>query len=188
MLKDYENNNPQALELTSGEIIHWQGKPKKNGFIFTKSVAFLPIAIVWLCLDLEIIISSIIEGEFLLFIIPFFTLHLMPVWIWLGNLISARSRWKNTTYYITNKRIVFQGGFFAVNETSLFFKEINNVNHQIGLFNKVFHSGNISFDSFGDKTNVFEHLENAKEVYNLVQPMIYNLQRDTEFPNDLRPQ
>ncbi len=187
MFKDYENNDSQTINLTPGEIIHWQGKPKKSGYIFAKSVTLLPIALIWLILDSNIIISSISEGDFLYFILPFFALHLMPVWLWLGNMITAKRRWKNTAYYVTNKRIIIQGGFFAVNETSLFFKEIHNINLQIGFFNKLFKSGNILFDSFDKSAKFFEHLENAKEVYNFIQPMIYDKQRDIEFPNSLRP-
>ncbi len=187
MTRDYENNNIQTINLNAGEILLWQGKPKKSAFIFTKSVTLLPIAIVWLLFDSEIIISSISEGEFLYFILPFFALHLMPVWIWLANLISAKRRWKNTTYYITNHRIIIQGGFFAVNESSVFYKEIRNVDLRIGFFNKLFHSGNICFDTTAESGSTFEHLENANDVYNRIQPIVYDMQRDTEYPNSLRP-
>jgi len=187
MPRDYENNNIQSINLSAGETLLWQGKPKKNAFIFSKSVTLLPIAIIWLMLDSGIIISSIAEGEFLFFILPFFALHLMPVWLWLANVISAKRRFKNTTYYVTNKRIIFQGGFFAVNETSLFFKEIHNINLQIGLFNKLFKSGNIAFDVTNNTNNVFEHLENANEVYNFIQPLIFDIQSDIEYPNAFRP-
>ena len=77
----YDSLTPQKLVLGEGEEVLWEGKSKKGAFIATKSLTMFPIAIIWLMLDLSFIVPSIMEGEMLFFIIPFFTLHLMPVWI-----------------------------------------------------------------------------------------------------------
>ena len=112
--------------LAAGEAILWRGKPKRGAFIATKSLTLLPIAVIWLILDLSIIGGVFQSGDMLFFMIPFFALHLMPVWIWLGSTLTAGKRWNNTNYYVTNRRIIIQGGFFAVNETSLFYKDLRN--------------------------------------------------------------
>ena len=154
----------------------------------------LPIAVVWLCLDLNLLIPALAEGEMMLFLIPFFALHLMPVWIWLGSMISAGRRWKNTAYYVTNRRVILQGGFFAVNETSLFYKDLRNVRVWIGLLDKLFRTGDIVLDGGGslsrrDQTNLsaMEDLEQPHEVYNRIQKIILDMQTDMEYPNALRP-
>lgn len=193
MTDDLDPRRPYPV-LAAGEAILWRGKPKRGAFIATKSLTMLPIAVVWLCLDLNILIPALAEGEMMLFLIPFFALHLMPVWIWLGSMISAGRRWKNTAYYVTNRRVILQGGFFAVNETSLFYKDLRNVRVRIGLLDKLFRTGDIVLDGGGslnrrDQTNLsaMEDLEQPHEVYNRIQKIILDMQTDMEYPNALRP-
>lgn len=193
MTDDRDPRRPYPV-LAAGEAILWRGKPKRGAFIATKSLTMLPIAVVWLCLDLNILIPALTEGERMLFLIPFFALHLMPVWIWLGSMISAGRRWKNTAYYVTNRRVILQGGFFAVNETSLFYKDLRNVRVRIGLLDKLFRTGDIVLDGGGslnrrDQTNLsaMEDLEQPHEVYSRIQKIILDMQTDMEYPNALRP-
>ncbi|MDD6199696.1 MAG: PH domain-containing protein [Firmicutes bacterium] len=193
MTDDLDPRRPYPV-LAAGEAILWRGKPKRGAFIATKSLTMLPIAVVWLCLDLNILIPALTEGEMMLFLIPFFALHLMPVWIWLGSMISAGRRWKNTAYYVTNRRVILQGGFFAVNETSLFYKDLRNVRVRIGLLDKLFRTGDIVLDGGGslnrrDQTNLsaMEDLEQPHEVYSRIQKIILDMQTDMEYPNALRP-
>ena len=103
------------IVLAAGETILWRGKPKRGAFIATKSLTMLPIAIIWLIFDSSFLVAAF-SGDGPWFMIPFMLLHLMPVWIWLGNVITAGRRWKNTNYYVTNRRLVIQSGFLAVNE------------------------------------------------------------------------
>ena len=127
-------------------------------------------------------------------LLPFFALHLMPVWIWLGNVITARRRWKNTNYYVTNRRIIIQGGFLAVEEKSLFYRDIHNVQVKIGLLDKLFGTGDVLLDmgAVSRKGRVLytalEDLESPNEVYHRVQKIILDMQTDMEFPNAYRPE
>ena len=180
--------------LTAGESILWRGKPKRGAFIATKSLSMLPIAVIWLILDLNFLGKAFSGGQMLGFLIPFFALHLMPVWMWLANVITAGRRWNNTSYYVTNRRIIIQGGFFAVNETSLFYKDLRNARLRIGLLDKLFHTGDIVFDddiAVNNKQNrghAFEDLEDAEAVYRRVQKVILDIQTDMEYPNAFRPE
>ena len=192
-MDDFERYTSYPV-LTAGEAILWRGKPKRGAFIATKSLSLLPIAVIWLILDLQFIGTAFSSSGMLGFMIPFFALHLMPVWIWLANVVTACRRWKNTHYYVTNRRIILQGGFFAVNETSLFYKDLRNARLRIGLLDKMFHTGDIVFDdgiTVNNKQNrghVFEDLENAEEVYRRVQKVILDMQTDMEYPNAFRPE
>ena len=191
-MEDFETDSSYPM-LSAGESVLWRGKPKKGAFIATKSLSMMPIAILWLIIDLSFMNAAFTGGQMLGFMIPFFLLHLMPVWIWLGNVFTAGRRWKNTGYYVTNRRIIIQGGFLAVNETSLFYKDLQNAQLRIGLLDKVFHTGDIIFDNgiiVNNKQNrrfVFEDLEDAQEVYRRVQKIILDMQTDMEFPNAYRP-
>lgn len=189
---EYGQNTPM---LAAGEAVLWRGKPKKSAFIASKSLTLLPIAIVWICFD-STFIAAALQGDGPWFLIPFMLLHLMPVWIWLGSTVTAGRRWKNTRYYVTNRRIIIQGGFLAVNETSLFYKDLRNAQVRIGLFGKLFGAGDIVFDSgmvmYNRKNQqhgpMLEALEDPHGVYNRIQKIILDMQTDMEFPNAYRPE
>jgi membrane protein YdbS with pleckstrin-like domain len=178
--------------LASGESIFWQGKPKKKPFILAQCLTMLPIAIVWICFDFAAISSILSGGGFRLFLLGFFALHLMPVWIWLGMTLSAPRRWRNTSYFLTNRRIIIRGGFLAVNEKSLFFKDIRSVQRKVGIFDKLCGTGTIVFNSemdTGKNTQApsFQYLENSSQIYERVQRTVLDIQTDMEFPNAYRP-
>ena len=191
---EYRNNMANRPVLSSGEHILWSGKPKKNSFVAAHSLTMMPIAIIWLCLDMTFILKMIRADGLELFTLGFFALHLMPVWIWLGSMITAPKRWRNTNYYVTNRRIIIQGGFLAVNEKSLFFKDIRSVQSKVGIFDKFFGTGTIVFNSEMMTNNnkatppSFQHLENAACVYERVQRTVLDIQTDMEYPNALRPE
>ena len=179
--------------LAAGETVLWRGKPKKSDFIASKSLTLMPIAIVWLCFDSVLISSAFSDGPW--FLIPFMLLHLTPVWLWLGSMLTAGRRWKNTNYYVTNRRIIIQGGFLAVNETTLFYKDLRNARVRIDLLDKFFHTGDVVFDNgiyYGDSRNrdrlpYLEDLEEPYQVYERIQKIILDIQTDIEYPNAFRP-
>lgn len=194
-MEDYEYSGKNPV-LAPGEAILWRGKPQKKGFIATKALTLAPFAIIWLIIDSSLILNAF-RGDSPWVLIPFMLLHLMPVWIWLGSVITAGRRWKNTAYYVTNRRIIIQGGFFAVNENSLFFKDIRNTHVRIGLLDKVFGTGDIVFDNGmiyhtrnGNRNAqlpAMEDLENPYDVYNRIQRIVLDIQTDMEYPNAFRP-
>ena len=188
----YQNRNPV---LASGETILWKGKPKRSAFLLSKVLTMMPIALVWLCFDGFFIGNMLHAGGGMWFMIPFFALHLMPVWIWLGSALTAARRWSNTDYYVTNRRIIIRGGALAVNETSLFYKDLRNAQVRIGLLDKLTHTGDIVFDDGMVPYNrnrrtvhMLEDLEDPHGVYNRIQRIILDIQTDMEFPNAYRPE
>lgn len=85
--------------LAEGEQELWSAKPKKSAFIINNILTMLPFALIWLLFDSIFIIAFVSSGspkEMILPIILFFVFHLMPVWIWLGNVLTANKKWKNT--------------------------------------------------------------------------------------------
>ena len=190
-MKDILENTNKIPSLNISEYILWQGQPKKKPFIAKRTFVMMPIAIVWLIFDSSAIAAAIAEGgSFLFILLPFMALHLIPVWIWLANIISARRIWKNTTYYITNHRIIIQNGFFAINETSIFYKDLKDVKLKIGIFNKFSHTGDVLLNATSGDSNSsdsFEFLKDAQDIYERLQKIIFNIQTDIEYPNALRP-
>lgn len=187
--KNFEKINVNDI-LVSDESIIWNGKPKKSAYIINKVITMLPIALIWLIFDSTFIISFISLGNFmemLWFIIPFFALHLMPVWIWLGNILTAKKNWENTEYYVTNKRIIIVSGFIGMNYQTIFYKDINNVHLRIGIIDKLLKVGDIYFDTSENKMQFFLDLENPYDLYTKLQKIVFDIQTDIEFPNNLRP-
>ena len=69
-MEDFESGYAHPV-LSAGETILWRGKPKRGAFIATKSLTMLPIAVIWLILDLNFIGAAFSGGEMLGFMIPF---------------------------------------------------------------------------------------------------------------------
>ena len=193
--------NEPTSPLVEGETLIWSDKPKKSAYIINQIIIMMPIALIWLALDSFFIIQffsiGFEEPEMLFFVIPFFALHLMPVWIWLGQVISASRRWKNTKYYVTDKRVIIQNGFFAENYQTIYYKEIKNVNLRIGLIDKMLNVGDVYFDlgqyyttknGTTSITSGFLDVENPREMYSKLQKIVVDIQTDIEYPNALRPE
>ena len=89
----------------------------------------LPLALIWLLFDSFFIVAFVSSGspkEMILPIILFFAFHLMPVWIWLGNVLTVNKRRKNTKYYVTDKRIIVQTGIIGASYDTIYYKDIKN--------------------------------------------------------------
>lgn len=182
--------------LIPGEQILWSAKPKKNAFILNKILTMMPIAIIWLLLDSVLIRQMFSGGGMQLFMVIFMLLHLMPVWIWLGNAITANRRWKNTMYYVTDRRILIQTGFIDRDLQTVYYKDIRNVDLRIGIIDKMLGVGDIYFDLGEYRTNrktrtmykAFLDVEAPQEVYTRVQKIVMDIQTDIEYPNAYRPE
>ena len=193
-LIDYEVEKESPL--VEGESLIWSAKPKKNAFIINKILGMMPIALIWLAIDLGIIIGATSAEDFpkemAFFFIPFFALHLMPVWIWLGNVLTASKKWKNTKYYVTDKRIIIQNGFIGESLQTVYYKDIKNVNMHVGIIDKLLGVADINFELGGTSntatTNAsFLDIENYMEIYPRLQKIVLDIQTDMEYPNAYRP-
>ncbi len=186
-LNEKVNINP----LVEGENVIIKTKPKKSAFILNRVFTMMPIALIWLTID-SFFIFNIMNVEtpkaMLLFFVPFFALHLMPVWIWLGGVITASRRWKNTTYYVTDKRIIIENGFIAGNFQTLYYKDISNINLKIGIIDKILGVGDIYFESNSSMSQAFFDVENVYDIYPTIQKTIMDIQTDIEYPNAYRPE
>ena len=185
--------------LVEGETLIWKAKPKKSAFIINKSITMAPFAILWLAFDSSFITMMFkfdTPTEMLWFIIPFFALHLMPVWIWLANILTASRKWKNTTYYVTDKRIIIENGFVAGNFQTIYYKDLTNVSLHLGVIDKMLGVGDIYLETAGGKyvqngrnwvAQAFLDIENPQEIEPKLPQIVMDIQTDIEYPNALRP-
>ena len=167
-------NHPSMMP---GEQLLWRGKPQRKAFVVSNWLKMLPVAVIWLAVDFQLIAEMIEEGS--LFLVAFTMVHLFPVWIWLFSGLTAVKRWKNTDYFLTTKRIVIRSGVWSVNENSIFLRNVTNVSIRRGLLNHPFGTGSVLFNEGytdynrnGKKAPAFEHLENPDTVYSRTQQAI----------------
>ena len=190
-VNNYTDDNKNIL--TDGEELLYNIKPKKSAFVFNKIATMMPFALLWLSFDSFFIITVLSTGgmgQMTWFLIPFFAFHLIPVWIWLGNIITANKRWKNTRYYVTDKRIVIVNGFIGEEYQSVYYKDITNVRLHIGVIDKMLNVGDIYFtlNNGMSSSACFLDIENVHEIYTKLQKIVLDIQTDIEYPNAYRPE
>lgn len=177
--------------ILEDENIIWEGKPKKSAFVINKCLIMFPLAMLWLAFDSAFIYGFTQTEDMpaisIIFMIGFFALHLMPVWIWLGNVLTANKRWKNTRYVVTNKRILIQSGFVGIDFKTLYYKDIHNVKLSVGVIDKSLHVGDIHFIC-DEGSDSFIDIEGVYELYPKLQKVVLDIQTDMEYPNNLRPE
>ena len=182
------------------EKIMWEGKPNKKCFIFESIFnPLMPFALLWAIIDFSIIgfgaFTAISEGEsnVLLFLIPFFTLHLMPVWIYLFGVLMTKKRYNNTYYIITDKTIYISEGVFVKKIQTKPFAEMSHIDLRRGIFDQIFDVGDVictsSHNSIGGAKTItnISSVSNYTEVYNIVKKLQQDIYSDIMYPNDKRP-
>lgn len=192
------------LIVNSNEKIIWEGKPNKKCFIFESIFnPLLPFAIIWAVVDFTIISKILfVESAFqktgaadnmIGFIIPFFLLHLMPVWIYLAGALLSWKRYKNTYYIVTDKAIYVSGGIINKTINTKPFAEMSHIDLHRGFFDQKFNVGDIICTSNNMMPNnisaaiSISSISNYAEVYSIVKKLQQDIYTDVMYPNDQRP-
>lgn len=136
--------------IEPGENVVYRGKPDKKCFIYESILnPFLPFAAIWGLIDFWIIYhaATATEGDalygLLIFFIPFFSIHLLPVWIYLGAALLSGVRHRNTAYIITDKALYVTKGTFSRTAIRKPFTDLTFVSIYRGLFDQFFGVGDI---------------------------------------------
>ena len=177
--------------IGSDEQILWSGKPKKRAFLINAFTKMLPIALIWLLFDgafIGLMIGTMdeIPASVKIFMAVFFLFHLMPVWIWLSNVLTANRQHENLEYAFTNKRIIIKSGIIGIDFKNIYYSEIDSVNLRVGLVDRIEKVGDIYIKSIGG-ANVLYDLENPYSLTEKLQKIVVDIKTDIQFPNNLRP-
>ncbi len=179
--------------VDQGEQILWQGKPKKSAYIANAVLRMMPFALVWLLFDGAFIGAMI--GTGVLFELPawaiaaicvFFAFHLIPVWFWIGSIITASKGYKNLDYAFTNKRIIVKSGIIGIDFKNIYYPEIESVNLKVGLIDKLLKVGDVYVKSKSSAQVLFD-LSDPYFITKKLQEIVIDIKTDIEFPNQLRP-
>lgn len=190
------------LELMVGEneTILWKGKPDKKCF-FLESVfnPMLPFALIWALIDFGFILGmGSSEGKAMgFFLVPFFLIHLMPVWLYLGGVFLTLKKYKNTEFIVTDKGIYVSGGTFSYTFEMKPFAELSHINIHRGIFDQWLgvgdvvslcnHMGYNARDAHSSHGLTICDIADYREVFSLVKQLQTDVYADTQYPNDLRP-
>lgn len=177
--------------IGSDEQILWSGKPKKRAFLINAFTKMLPIALIWLLFDgafIGLMIGTMdeIPAPVKIFMAVFFLFHLMPVWIWLSNVLTANKQHENLEYAFTNKRIIIKSGIIGIDFKNIYYSEIDSVNLRVGIVDRIEKVGDIYIKSIGG-ANVLYDLENPYTLTEKLQKIVVDIKTDIQFPNNLRP-
>ena len=186
--KYFVNSNPEKplkVEdlLDKNEKILWKGTPKRVSYILQNSSRLMPFALLWLLIDGGIIATILSTGDLGgmgMIIIPFFALHLMPVWIWIGSVIKAVHQSKRIKYYITNKRIIEVCGKVTYIKTELKIKDIKSSNIKKSTWDKLFKVADIYIS--GKKGSIILYdTPNGEFISNKLNALISEGDNASEF-------
>lgn len=180
--------------LTQGEQILWRGRPNRKAYILAQVFKMLPFVLIWLCFDgmfIGLMAAFGVFGEMpvilLVFIILFFALHLIPVWIWISNIITAGMRQKNMEYVFTDRRIIIKSGLIGIDIVNIYYADVESVNLRVGLIDRLLHVGDI-YVTAKNKAQVLWDVESPYPIVTKLQKITGDLKADTYFPNELRPE
>lgn len=180
----YDDEQQLKLALMPEEQLVWKGKPKKLAHIlncvFSK---MFPFAMVWLCFDAFFIAAMTASGEIgemLGFIVPFFAIHLMPVWIWLFGVVKSVAKSGYNTYAITDKRILIKSDNVLFN--SVYFEDIVNVAAKRSFADKISGVGDIYIEVANVGKEAILDIADYKEVYDIIQKKVYELRQSGHVP------
>lgn len=176
-----EDKKYQNIEdvLDADEKLLYKVKPNKKANILNSCLKMLPVAIFWIIFD-SIIISMFLkfnneENElpsyFIIFIILFFAIHLIPFWIWIFNIISANKKYKNLEYAFTDQRIIIKEGIVGIDFKSIYYNTISSCNIKIGLIDKLLKVGDIYINSF-EGSSILLDLKNPYRIYKEIERII----------------
>lgn len=185
------------LLIDEKENIMYEGKPNKKCFIFEAIFnPLLPFALIWLIFDGMFIGIASFSGDITklaFFLIPFFLLHLMPVWLYLGGIMFTVKRYKNTYYIVTDRAVYISGGVISKHIQNKPFAELSHVDLHRGFFDQKFGVGDIVLTSSqrttGDTTAslAINSISEYQEVYKMVKKLQTDIYTDVMYPNDKRP-
>ena len=153
--------------LVKDEKLLWQQTPKKSNFVMQITIKSLPIAFIWLLIDVSIIVTLVTtmeDSSFIWFIIPFFALHLAPVWIYIASVIKAYAKVKNLKYVITNKRVMIIDGKDMFISNSINLNDIKSCNVHQTFTSKLARVADITILSNSDNAIVFNNIKDAKFI------------------------
>ena len=179
--------------LTSGEEVLLTLKPARNIYLLESITKGLPITLIWAGFDIFFIYMMVSTGTLannpgmIAFIVVFFALHLLPVWIFLSNVVKKMIGYKNLTYAFTDRRIIIRSGVIGIDFKYIYYSAIDTVDVKVGILDRIFKVGDVVIKGPGQSC-VLDDIKTPYSYSTKIQEIVRDLKADMAFPNDLRPE
>lgn len=191
----YENEFRDILD--TNERIIWSDKPHLLVHLAT-GFPLLIIGIIWGIMDFFIMGNFMMfgGGGFFNFFSIFMLLHMMPLWLGIGNMIRLFFIYRNTYFTYTDKRVIIKSGFMGVDYKTKDFYNIENVEVNVGPLENVFGVGTIRIDEGYVRTGKHSRrvghrlygIQKPYEVFKALKQTVTDIKSDINYPNDYRPE
>ncbi|OGK20386.1 hypothetical protein A3C23_03910 [Candidatus Roizmanbacteria bacterium RIFCSPHIGHO2_02_FULL_37_13b] len=179
--------------LDDNEKIIWQDKPTFIPFV-ASGLPFLGFGIIWGIMDSSFIVKSLSAPMNLdLMLIPFFLIHLMPLWLGILNFVRLFLVFNNTAYATTNRRILLRTGFLGIDFRSIDYDKIQDIRVDVNPFENMFGVGTIKINAdFSGNRGVHIYgsisaIADPYKVFKQIKTVSVNIKTDWNYPNKLRP-
>ena len=188
---DVDYNPTIQSVLEADETILWSSKPKRSSFMLSSFFKFFFVALIWGLFDgfaIAMIAINIpnLQWWLIMILVIFFSLHLIPVWIWIASMITASKRQKREEYAFTDRRIIIKSGLISSNIQSVFYNSITSINLKIGLIERICKVGDI-YITAGNVKAIMEDICDPYFIYSKLQKIANDIKNDILYPNALRP-
>lgn len=185
--------------IDGDESIIWTGRPNFTTFM-CGGLPFLAVGMIWGIIDLGVIMSFMGHwpaaggmGPPMLFIVPFFALHLFPCWGSVLYMFWLFFSHRNTAYAFTNKRVMMRSGVFGIDYQTIDYDKIRDYQVNVGPMENIFGVGSILFNTgeISQKGHPmlkrFSGIDNPYSVFRLLKETTVNVKTDWNYPNAMRP-
>ena len=179
--------------LGENEQVLWRGAPKKKAYVLNAFFKMFPFAFIWLLFDGAFIGAFLFAGSkgdippfAIVMLVAFFAIHLLPVWIWLGNILTASKQHKNLEYVFTNRRIVLKSGIIGIDFKNIYYSDIQSVNLKVGIIDRILKVGDVYIKSANGADVLFD-IDDPYFITQKLQAIVLDIKTDVQFPNALRP-
>ena len=168
-------------------------KPERKVYVAESILKGLPVALLWGGIDAFVIYTLIASGALQEvgmmagFLIGFFTIHLIPVWLYFAQVIKRVMGYKNLSYAFTDKRIIVRSGLVGIDFKFIYYTDIDSVDVKVGILDRLFKVGDLYVKS-NTQTAVLDDIKSPYIYGDKIQEIVRDLKADMLYPNDLRPE
>ena len=174
------------------EYVFFKGRGSKLPFIVNSAGPLTIFALIWLFVDGSFIMSiigaasmgnaSFADGA-LLFFIPFFAIHLMPVWIWIGMMAKGAKKWENSSYAITDRQIIVKNNATGMAVQCYGYDKIKTVEVHKGFLDKMLGVADLKFYMIdGTHVDILD-IKEAESLY----PRVKQRVEETPCAREMHP-
>ena len=193
----FKTDNPMkqnSIEdiLSKDEKILQRLKPNKRVLLLESIFKGLPIVLLWVAFDTFFIVMMIVTGAFkenpglIPAVIAFFALHLLPLWLYILNIIKTMAGAKNIEYVFTDKRIIIRSGVIGIDFKNIYYTDVQGINCKVGIFDRMFKVGDLYIKAL-NQSAVLMNIETPYFYLQKLQKITLDIKTDIQYPNDLRP-